>query len=108
MQQTYQQVQQVQKVVEYARMPVNQYTIPGQTYMTPATTQAVTGYQQGYQQGYTQPMATGYGGYVQTYQQPGMYGTGGGYPMNYGTIGGAYPTTGGSAAPVAGATNGQV
>ena len=83
MQQTYQQVQQVQKVVEYARMPVNQYTVPGQSYYTqPQMTQTMQ-MQQPMGYGQTMGMPMGYGQGYQTY----------GAAPAMGAIGSAQPAT---------------
>jgi len=64
--QTVNTIQNINKVVEYQRTPVNTYTVPGPSYQMPATT------------GYSMPATTGYSMPATT-----------GYPMTTG-----YPTTG--------------
>ena len=74
--QTVNTIQQINKVVEYARTPVNEYTVPGPSYQQPVMQQQYQTYTQPtYTQGYsygTMPTTYGYG-----YQQ--------GYPYQQGT-----------------------
>merc|ERR1740138_936983 len=65
--QTVNTVQQINKVVEYARTPVNTYTVPGPSYQMPAETYtqqyampATTGYAMPATTGHTMPATTGY------------------------------------------------
>jgi len=111
--QTVNTVQQINKVVEYARTPVNTYTVPGPSYQMPAETYtqqyampattgytmpattgsavpATTGYTMPATTGYTMP-TTGYGGYGYPATGYGGYGypaTGYGYPATGYTTGG--------------------
>merc|ERR1740127_241391 len=70
--QTVNTVQQINKVVEYARTPVNTYTVPGPSYQQPVMQQQYQTYTQPtYTQGYsygTMPSTYGYG-YQQGYPQ---------------------------------------
>merc|ERR1712216_979169 len=77
--QTVNTIQQVNKVVEYARTPVNEYTVPGPTYTQPVATQAYT---------YAQPAATATATTTQAYTYAPTYGYTGGYSA------GAYPSYG--------------
>jgi hypothetical protein len=72
--QTVNTIQNINKVVEYQRTPVNTYTVPGPSYQMPATT------------GYTMP-TTGYTMPTTGYQMPAT--TGYGYGAPYSTVG--YP-----------------
>ena len=90
--QTVNTVQQINKVVEYARTPVNQYTVPGPSYTMPAQQTYTMPAQQTYAMpattGYTMPATTGYAMPATTgYTMPTTsYGGYGGYP--------GYPTGG--------------
>jgi hypothetical protein len=75
--QTVNTFQTVQKVIEYARTPVNQYTVPGPSYAQPGAV------------AYGQPQPYGV---PQTYGYPGGYAAvAGGYPGGYSAVPGGYP-----------------
>ena len=68
--QTVNTIQQINKVVEYARTPVNEYTVPGPTYTQPVAQQQYTYAQPQQYATYAQPQfsmgsSPSYGGYPQ-------------------------------------------
>lgn len=85
--QTVNTIQQINKVVEYARTPVNQYTVAGPTYTQPAQQQMM--YQPQMQQSYAMPQQSyGYGMAQQSYGMPMSHGYS--MPQNYASYSGSY------------------